>query len=105
MTTETIFKDGLEISSEPIVPESGNGATTYRVGEHEIALGWKDGQVETADAQDSGLETKVFRLGPVSASGDAADGADGGIEEACIKCWRVRGGPWRCIPIMCPPTI
>jgi hypothetical protein len=103
MTKETIFTHGLEIASQLTAPESGDGVSTYQVGEHHITLTWKDGQVETADAQESGLETKVFRLAQLQALDNASDG-DGGIEQACIKCWRVGSGPWRCIPITCPAS-
>jgi hypothetical protein len=104
MTKETIFTHGLEIASPLAGPESGEGVSTYQIGEHHITLTWKDGQVERADAQESGLETKVFRLGQLQALDNADADADGGIEQACIKCWRVGGGPWRCIPITCPPS-
>jgi hypothetical protein len=104
MTKETIFTNGLEIASQLTAPEGGEGVSTYQLGEHRIMLTWKDGQVETADAQESGLETKVFRLGQLQALDNATPDADGGIEEACIKCWRVGSGPWRCIPITCPAS-
>lgn len=105
MTKETIFTHGLEIASQPGAPESGEGVSTYQIGEHDIMLTWKNGQVETADAQESGLEAKVFRIGQLQALDDVTSDTDGGIEEACIKCWRVGRGPWRCIPITCPPSI
>lgn len=106
MAKETIFANGFEISSDLMGPETGEGVTTYQLGEHQLMLSWKNGQVETADAQGSDLETKVFQVSQLQAPDDALGFVgDGGIEEACIKCWRVGNGPWRCIPITCPAVI
>lgn len=90
----------IQVASAPTAPAGGSGQTTYQLGEHEVRLNWKNGEIDQADAVDPSLETMIIHVQGTDPT--AARLTVQGVEQACIQCWRVNGGPWTCIPIPCP---